>query len=179
MDSLLVTAESRVAMPCATAPMSAGEPPLTIGVKPSGSEPELSGSTSAAPKKTRRPSVSVDPAVKPGHSTVVSAVLLDARVADAPIGLAASNSPAGTRIHVPVRCSDADGLKFIEPDVQAAVHTTYHACIRISVLAEATGPSMDVRVSPFCPEGGVTEVVVVPSSQAMLKISRSPIPVAG
>jgi len=75
---------------------------------------------------------------------------------------------------VAVQDSDALGVKVRVPDVQLSVVIVYQTCPRTSSLYEAVGPTMLLSVSPFGPDGAVTDVTSVESSQAIFQISRSP-----
>lgn len=118
IDSLFVTAVSRIATPRASLPRSL----FAMDVLPDCNV--TNGSVSVVTAQIRRPPPSDAPAVRDGDNALVSAVPALARVFDAPMGVLASNSPANTFMTVAVHCSLALGVTLIEPAPHEPVATT-------------------------------------------------------
>jgi len=127
----------------------------------------------------RRPLPSFASAVPVGLFSVLSFVAALALVFAHPIGSAALNWPAGMTNAACRHVSDAAGVYVQLPSVHDPVAIQYHACIRISVDAEACGPAMLTALSLFGPAGGVTLDTVVESSHATTATIMSPVDAAG
>jgi hypothetical protein len=168
MDSEFVTSASRVS----------SDPPIAPRSSLAGIDHPLAGvdtcTTSMPIHATSLPPPSDDPAVKDGVSMVDPATV-SLFVALAPMGVVASNSPAGTLNAHAVHCSDADGVTVIVPEV--AEPLAFHQNTLTTCAVPPKLPLIVLIVSLFGPLDG--SVCVTFASEHRQTTIRSPSACAG